>query len=246
MRKIFTPILSFLLSCAFGQDTTYRDEEGRKVNSFELCQYYYVVTKDNIDSNNAISRGYYKSGQIKIEQNVFYKDKSSQFIGGRIKEWYDNGQLKRNYFYKGTINLDGEVLTYYKNGKLKRKELYNDGKLIEGHLYSEDEIEVPHSDFIQQAKFPGGNNELVSFLLSNLKYPKKASNNKIEGTVLVNFMVGKNGNISEVSVVKNLDNELDREAIRIVKKMPKWVPYIIDGEATTSYFVLPVAFQLTE
>ncbi|MEO6232776.1 MAG: TonB family protein [Ferruginibacter sp.] len=245
MKYLFLPFFTFLFTIGVSQDSTFLDKNFKQVNSFELCQYYEVVTKDIVDNNNAVLKGYYKSGQLKSEQKIFYKNKIGQFIGGRIKEWYDNGQLRRNYFYKTTLNLDGEVLTYFKDGKLKRKDLYENGRLKEGHLYSEDGIEVPYSNFIIRAEFPGGNDNLVSFLVKNIKYPKNAKKNKTEGVVQVKFMIEENGNISEANVLKHVDDELDNEALRVVNKMPKWSPYIIDGEAMSTYFMLPVRFETT-
>ena len=245
MKSILISIFSLFSFPIFAQDTTFVDKDSRQVNTFKECEYYEVITGDKTDSNNAVDRSYYKSGRLRSEQNIFYKNKIGQFMGGRINEWYDNGQLRRTYFYKGTINLDGEVLTYYKDGKLKRKDIYSEGKLINGHCYSVDQIEVPHSDFIREAAFPGGNNELISFLLKHLEYPKKAKKDEIEGTVYVKFMIDTDGNIIDATVVKHVDERLDKEALRIVNKMPKWSPYIIDGELLASYFMLPVTFALT-
>ncbi len=115
----------------------------------------------------------------------------------------------------------------------------------EGHLYSEDGIEVPHTNFIIRAEFPGGNDKLMAFVLKNLKYPKSARKDQIEGTVQVKFMIEENGSITEATVVKHVDDDLDMEALRVVNKMPKWSPYIIDGELMSTYFMLPVSFELT-
>jgi TonB family protein len=245
MKKTFFSISFFCTTLAFSQDTTYVDKNYKQVSSLSLCHYYEVVTKDSTSSNDAILRGYFKGGQLKSEQKIFYKNKVGQFIGGRIKEWYDNGQLKRDYFYKTTLNLDGEVLTYFKSGKPRRKDLYVDGQLKEGHVYSEDGIEVPYTNFIIRAEFPGGNDKLIAFVLKNLKYPKSAKKDQIEGTVQVKFMIEENGSISEATIVKHVDDDLDAEALRVVNKMPTWSPYIIDGELMATYFMLPVSFQLT-
>lgn len=246
MKKILFAISISISTFVFSQDTTYLDKNYKKVSSFDLCHYYDVIIKDSFANNSAILREYYKSGQVKSKQNIFYKNKVGQFIGGRINEWYDNGQLKRNYFYKTTLNLDGEVLTYFKNGILKRKDLYIDGLLKDGHTYSEDGIEVPYTSFIIRAEFPGGNDKLMAFELKNLKYPKSAKKNQIEGTVQVKFMIEEDGSISETTVVKQVENSLDAEALRVVNKMPKWSPYIIDGELLSTYFMLPVSFKLTD
>lgn len=245
MKKILTVLLSFCLHPVFAQDTTYLDRDSKEISASEDWQYYQVITKISPKSDTAIIREYYKTGNQKTEQYILYKDKIGQFIGGPIKEWYDNGQLRRNYNYKGAINLDGEVLTYYKTGELKRKDLYKEGKLVKGNIYSIDGIEVPYSDFIMDAAYPGGNNELIAFLLKNLKYPKRAKKNNIEGKVYVKFRVDEKGRITDAKVVKSVDEDLDEEALRVVNKMPNWSPYMIDGEIKASYLMLPVSFTLT-
>lgn len=245
MKKMLTILFSFFLLPVFAQDTIYLDQSSREISSFENYQYYQVVTKMSPYNDSAIIREYYKTGKQKSEQYILYKDKIGQFIGGPIKQWYDNGQLRRSYNYKGALNLDGDVLTYYKTGELKRKDLYKEGKLVKGNLYSIEGIEVEHSDFIMEATYPGGNNELIAFLVKNLKYPKKAKKNNVEGKVYVKFRIDDKGRITDAKVVKSVDDELDEEALRVVNKMPKWSPYIMDGEIMATYFMLPVSFTLT-
>ena len=245
MKNILTILFSFFLVPVFAQDTLYLDQDSKEISSSENWQYYQVITKLNSKSDSAVITEYYKTGKKKKEQYILYKDKIGQFIGGPITEWYDNGQLRRSYNYKGALYLDGEVVSYYKTGELKRKDLYKDGKLVKGATYSIEAIEVDHSDFIMEATYPGGNNELVAFLLKNLKYPKKAKKNNIEGKVYVKFMIDEKGKITNAKIVKSVDEELDEEALRVVNKMPKWSPYIIDGEIMATYFMLPVSFTIS-
>ena len=96
----------------------------------------------------------------------------------------------------------------------------------------------------QMPSFPGGNAALMNYLGQNIKYPVEAEENGVQGRVLVEYVVGKDGYISDVRVAKSVDPSLDKEAIRVVKGMPKWIPGEIDGEAVTVRYTLPVTFRL--
>ena len=84
----------------------------------------------------------------------------------------------------------------------------------------------------------------MSFLQNNVKYPKQAQEKGTQGRVIVQFVVEKNGTISETKVVKSVDALLDNEALRVVKMMPKWQPGKQNGEAVRVKYVLPVTFRL--
>lgn len=97
-----------------------------------------------------------------------------------------------------------------------------------------------------QPEFPGGMDGLMKYLAKNMRYPAKAKANNVQGRVVLNFIVDKHGNISDVKVVKSLDPECDAEAIRLIKNMPKWIPGKIDGEPMDSCsFSCPVIFKLS-
>lgn len=96
----------------------------------------------------------------------------------------------------------------------------------------------------QQAQFPGGQGALNSWLSKNLRYPELAQQNNIEGRVIVQFVVEKDGSISSPVIARGVDKELDKEAIRVVRKMPKWQPGKNNGVAVRSKFTLPVVFKL--
>lgn len=96
----------------------------------------------------------------------------------------------------------------------------------------------------QPAEFPGGQAALMKWLSQNIRYPEAAQQNDIQGRVIVKFVVERDGSISQASIVKGVDKDLDREALRVVKKMPKWQPGKNNGVAVRSYFNLPVTFKL--
>lgn len=94
-------------------------------------------------------------------------------------------------------------------------------------------------------EFPGGRNELMAFLRKNIKYPKEAVQNKIQGTVFVQFIVGSNGKIRNAKILRGINNYCDEEALRVVNMMPNWNPGIEKGKKVSVMFQIPVKFQLT-
>ena len=99
----------------------------------------------------------------------------------------------------------------------------------------------------QQPEFPGGMRALMDYLKKEIRYPKKCSASGIEGRAFVRFIVDKNGKIKKVELFKSSGNQLlDKEAIRVVKKMPRWNPGKNKGEAVNVMFTLPVNFKLNK
>ncbi len=94
--------------------------------------------------------------------------------------------------------------------------------------------------------FPGGETEIYKFLSKNCSYPAKASPNNIQGRVVVQFVVEKDGSIGEVKVVRSVDPDLDKEAMRVVKSMPKFIPGKMNGQNVRCWYALPVMFQLNK
>lgn len=96
----------------------------------------------------------------------------------------------------------------------------------------------------QTASFPGGDQALFSFIGNNLHYPSEAAEAGIQGKVIVSFVVEKDGSISQAKVIRSVDTALDAEALRVVKKLPKWVPGRNNGKPVRSQYVLPISFRL--
>lgn len=102
----------------------------------------------------------------------------------------------------------------------------------------------PFESVEQMPKFPGGDTELMRFISNNIKYPPIAAENGIEGRVVIRFVVGKDGHVSDINVLRPLDPSCDKEAIRVVKMMPKWIPGMQNGRSVAVYYTLPVLFKL--
>ena len=93
----------------------------------------------------------------------------------------------------------------------------------------------------QMPMFPGGQSALSSWIRSNIQYPKEA---EADGVVVCMFVVERDGSISNVKVVRSIDPLLDKEAVRVVQRMPKWIPGKQSGSAVRVKYTLPVPFRL--
>jgi len=93
-------------------------------------------------------------------------------------------------------------------------------------------------------EFPGGNEALSQFMVKNIKYPKAAIEEGIQGTVYVDFIVNSEGKVTEAEIQKSVSPELDAEALRVINKMPNWTPAEQKGEKVSVHLTLPVKFKL--
>ena len=130
---------------------------------------------------------------------------------------------------KGNDDKDGEVL------KLKETVAQPEPK---------PEPEKVFEVVEQMPSFPGGDKALMDFLSNNVKYPVVAQENGVQGRVVISFVVEKDGSITDVRVVRSVDPSLDKEAARVVKSMPRWIPGKQNGAAVRVKYNVPVSFRL--
>lgn len=96
----------------------------------------------------------------------------------------------------------------------------------------------------QDPVFPGGEAALLKYVAEHIRYPAMAQENNIQGRVVVQFVVTKTGSIGQVKVVRSKDPDLDREAVRVVKSLPKFTPGKMNGHAVNVWYTLPINFKL--
>ena len=94
-------------------------------------------------------------------------------------------------------------------------------------------------------EFPVGVQALYKFLSSNLKYPSDAKKEEVQGRVICQFTVNKDGSISDIQVLRSVYPSLDREAVRVISIMPRWEPGVQNGEKKRCKFKLPITFKLS-
>lgn len=96
----------------------------------------------------------------------------------------------------------------------------------------------------QMPTFPGGMSALMQYLSRNIKYPAVAEEIGIQGRVICSFVVERDGSVSDIRIAKSVDPSLDKEAIRVVSAMPKWIPGRQNGQSVRVKYTLPVTFRL--
>lgn len=96
----------------------------------------------------------------------------------------------------------------------------------------------------QMPAFPGGPSELMKFIGEHMKYPTIAQENGTQGRVICQFVVGKDGQVRDVSVVRSLDPYCDKEAMRVIQTMPRWIPGKQNGKAVAVKYTVPIVFKL--
>ncbi len=142
---------------------------------------------------------------------------------------------------------------------LKQALLYDKGKGIIGGALDDDEKAIADSivgaskaliNDIHVAEvmpcFPGGLEELVKFIASNIEYPQVARERGIGGRVVLQLIIDKTGQVCDVKVVKSVDEYIDQEAVRVCKMLPKFVPGMVNGHPVSVWYMLPIVFKPTD
>lgn len=213
---------------------------------------------------------YYINGKLRMSGYVNTPD--SMLYDGYATEYYENGnkseygnyfrgvrigQWKRKFedidkiwtattYYNNGSDTFRVLRSFYKSGKLKRIEYKIKGQgrdsiHYEGVCYSETGDTIPFTPF---EVMPEPGFDVNIFLGKNIRYPDAARENNIEGRVNVEFCVLQEGSIHEIKVRGKFDVSLAKEAVRVVKTMPKWKPGKRDDVAVKVYYTQPVTFRL--
>lgn len=93
-------------------------------------------------------------------------------------------------------------------------------------------------------EYPGGVDALMNYLSKNIKYPKAARKNNIQGKVFLKFVVSADGSINNVTIIRGIGGGCEEEAVRVVENMPRWFPGYANGEAVDVWYTLPIVFTL--
>ena len=107
-------------------------------------------------------------------------------------------------------------------------------------------VAAPSSALDQMPEFPGGMEALNTYLRNNIRYPQEAQKAGIQGRVIIQFIVSKDGSITDAEVVESVDPQLDAEGLRLIKNMPRWKPGMRKGQAIRVKQTLPIRFAFTK
>lgn len=128
-------------------------------------------------------------------------------------------------------------------------QLYDTSKVIDVVVMEEQSISIDENhvyDIVEKMpQFPAGNDGLLKHINKNLKYPSSAVKNNIQGIVYVSFIVEKDGTISDIKVLRTINDDLSAEAIRVISKFPRWIPGELNGKMVRVRYNLPIRFKLS-
>ena len=119
------------------------------------------------------------------------------------------------------------------------------GSFAEGDIHSTDATDQVFEVVEEMPEFPGGMQAMMEYLAKNIRYPAKAHEANVQGRVITQFTVGKDGAIRDAKVLRSVSPELDAEALRVISAMPNWKPGKQRGKAVACHFTVPVVFRLT-
>jgi len=190
---------------------------------------------------------------VAIDDNV--RNESGQLI--TVKQPLPLPEGVSNYAVGGALSANSWGFGCSKASKVKYKRAYDRSSLateeskplagekmeLEDSISDEDNM---YAIVETMPEFIGGQQKLMEFLKNNIKYPEKAKNNGVQGVVYISFIVDKNGDIQDIKVLKGVSDELDKEAVRVVKLMPKWKPGKQSGIPIGVSYTLPIKFALNQ
>ena len=216
--------------------------------------------------------GTFVDGKIEGDNIAFYFFNGDKFEGSMKSSKYMKGRYtvaKDGSYFVGTFNANkpSSGQWFDKNGKK-----ITDGQLllaqesqirpvqeqdhpmttkaadpvekVEERPVKKTEPEKIYTSVDHMPQFPGGESALMKYLISHIQYPAMAAENNVQGKVILQFVVEKDGSIGEVKVARSVDKDLDREAIRLVKSLPRFTPGRQDGQTVRVWYTLPVTFKL--
>ncbi|MCK9562380.1 MAG: energy transducer TonB [Bacteroidales bacterium] len=159
-----------------------------------------------------------------------------------VVDYYKSGKIQMT----GTFTSiepevkDGMFVWYLEDGNSSQKIEYKNNVIIKR---VKNGVEIPQGTK-KHPEFPGGMTALAQYIQNNTIYPTKAAKQKIQGKVVVKFRVNANGKVDNVQVINSVHPLLKKEAMRIVKSFPKFIPGELNGTTIPFYYTVPIDFQI--
>ena len=268
MKTLLILIAVFSFLRVYSQDTIYFDKDWKKTSKSgakfyrihskegsktKIADYYITDTLQMTGFAKAYDPGESDDSLIKDGPFVYYTSKGKISSKGsyennkRVGEWmtfYPEGQLHMTENYDSQERRSGSFVIYYPDGKVRRSDFYINGEYQKGNCYTASGNDTTWFPYFIMPMYPGGDEARNRFLVENITYPIKAIKKGIQGTVYVSFVVDSDGRLSNVKLLQGVSPLIDNEALRVVQRMPKWKPGLVDGKPIRVLFNMPVYFKL--
>lgn len=196
-----------------------------------------LIRLAKIKDGSGIGMRYYENGQL---QEIGRLEKMEQV--GEWKYYNEDGTLKRTENHDEDTQTERMAIEPAEIKELTVAQDFTEEAPPEPAV--EEQVEI--IDFVNQtAEFPGGQQKLMEYISRRVRYPIAALERGVEGKVFVEFQILVNGEVSGAKVIRGVDEDLDKEALRVVSSMPNWIPAInSNGNSVKSKMTLPIVFHL--
>ncbi|RIJ37657.1 energy transducer TonB [Pontibacter oryzae] len=219
-----------------GTRTRFLAKDSTKVH--QLTYSNFEGGKENLGHLNGPYSEWHESGHFKIKASY-----ENNKLNGEYSAWYDSGQLQYTCKYKNNMVQD-TLVGYFESGKVRRIEIYEQGKVVSGKVYNEAGAELSYFPMREMPVFPGGEQAMLRWLATNIKYPKSTRKAKVQGLVLVSYVVNEQGKLENIELIKGIHPDADAEALRVIHTMLVWIAGKYEGEAVPVHYTLPIRFSL--
>lgn len=238
----FLPLFIILnISFASAQtDTTrfYYDKDWNEIKSKKNATYFGKGFK--------ISDGRWKQIDYytpeKIQMIGYYADPKFTIKDGKFEYFRENGLHEMIETYKNDAPVDS-IIKFYENGQKEFLYIYDrtSHKRIKEFYYKEDGSE----SIVRMPELPNGQS-VKDYINSKLRYPESLRRENVEGEVTIGFSIKEDGSVDEIEILNKSNPSFEREAIRIIKSMPKWKPATKDGKPMSFGMRIPVFFKISD
>ena len=201
---------------------------------------YLGELKKTYDTNPQI-RNKLKEITAKAKKELESESKRSLIILASIGSYTQIAKENENELH--LILSDGKRECYIRKKETKEEYLLRQQKAQEKENAAINE-DMIYRDVEEMPSFPEGQDGVFGYISKNIHYPVVAEENGIQGRVLVSFIIEKDGSLTDFVIEKSVDPSLDKEAIRLVRSMPKWNPGKKDGQSVNVKYTLPITFRL--
>ncbi|MBO7615973.1 MAG: M56 family metallopeptidase [Bacteroidales bacterium] len=220
----------------FGDFELFNDD-GTQMQLKDTVIYYEDGTYTKIESSEAVDPFTRELRKTFTVKNYTAEGTPNPNINFTIREVERHGDTMM--YSMDPFTISGDIVTKLKNKIMTDEDI--DVKVTEVGCVDNDTI---YNNVNEMPEFPGGIEGLMEYVAKNVKYPESARENNLQGRVIVKFVIEKDGTVTNVEVGRGWGNELDDEAVRVVKAMPKWKPGKQDGKPVRVSFMLPINFIL--
>lgn len=262
MKKIFVIAIAFcslsLVSCGEKKDESDSTSSSKRHNhksslnsgdkylDEEIHEYWPEIDETDYVEEDYVEEEEFEYDTILENEDLGYPEKkpnnSEEFLNNiiqteRFRESYDQDELEESETAIGAIDFD-EIADDINTIRTSREEVVvEENKPVDKNNKVFEAVE-------QMPQFPGGDAELMKYISAHLVYPTLAAENGIQGRVVVKFVVKSDGTVGDIVIVRSKGPDLDKEAVRVVKTFPKFIPGRMNGQPVNVWFTLPVTFKL--